>query len=142
MSEEMTLEVTGIDVNVYRTDDGAVLVDKVKFHTPTAPNEQVTMKPRNTEVVEAELAGITTTETNTVRYEPGGFRADYEQIKEAQDALEDGHTVELTATISKFDQSENPDVDGDEVYAYIDQSHENTLELRTENPDSEADAAE
>ena len=141
--EELTVPLTGITVESYTTSEGVVVVDRVVFETPNAPNDQITFKPRNQEVVSTELAGVEVTETNTVRYEPGGFAADFENIKDAQQALKDGKQVKLTAPVSKFDQREQEDVDGSDVYYYIDKSHGDDIELEIEpEPDTQPESAD
>lgn len=129
MVEEVDVALRGIDVRVFTTNDDTVLVDKVAFETPDAPEGQITFKPRKTEVTKHKIAGVETTETNTVRYTPSEFAEEFETIGHAQDVLQAGGRVNLTATVSKYDQSKDPDADGDKVYAYVADSHLDTINL-------------
>lgn len=128
-TEEVDVEVRNVTVETFETNDGDVLVDRLVFDAPDAPNGRVTYKPRTTEEATHQVGGIKATETNTVRYTLGEFAAEFEGIGDAQDAIEDGERVYLSAQVTKWDQSDEEDTDGDETYAYIDRQNAETLSL-------------
>lgn len=111
-----------IEIVSYKTDDGEVLVDKVKFLLQDLPNgatePQVTFRPRTQETITYEREGMEFTETNNVRYTALQFASEYEEFKEAKDAIEDGETVELSCSYDVYDQRDNPNDDGEDAYAH------------------------
>lgn len=129
MTTEKTYDLTNIRVKTFTTSDGDILVDKIVFEAPDAPEQQVTWKPRKQETVRDEVAGVTREETNTVRYTIPEWAADFEVIKEAQNALENGEERQLRAQISQFDQSEDDSVEGNKLYEYIPRNQSENIEL-------------
>lgn len=126
---EQELEVRKITIETFTTRDDEKLVDRVIFDCPDAPNGRVTYKPRTQETVTHEVNGVEAEETNTVRYALREFTEEYEGIGDAQKAIADGERVYMTADITEWDQSDEPDTDGEDTYAYIDRGNADTLTL-------------
>lgn len=111
-----------IEIASYKNNDGEILVDKVKFLLQDVPQgatePQVTFKPRTQETVTYNRDGMEFTETNTVRYTASQFAKEFEEFKDAKDAIEDGETVTLTCNYDVYDQRDDADEDGDNAYAH------------------------
>lgn len=106
-------------------------VDRVVIETPDVHTGQFTFKPRTDGKRTEEMLGAPFEFNEPQRLPIKEFAAEWEELMEAVDALDEGKTVKITASVTEWDQSDE-EGDSDATYFYVDRSNADSITVEIE----------
>ena len=120
--EGFTFETNGVNVRSNTNEDGETVFQKITFNTGDTESGKVTFRPKvNPTIIENGI------EMESAQAEPMPVTEAPADLVKLIQRLQDGETLEITATVTEWNQANEDDVDGDDTHYFIRAGHAETI---------------